>query len=82
MAVLKPFRDVYGPDAYYLWKYVPSIAASVIFIILFLAMAGLHAWRQFKTKQKFCWPFTIGVFCESSCFNDMFSYLSHRKAKS
>lgn len=59
MAVLEPYKG-----GYYLWKYVPSIAAAVIFILLFLAMTALISWRMFKTKTWFCIPFAIGGFCK------------------
>ncbi|KAF9700059.1 hypothetical protein EKO04_001575 [Ascochyta lentis] len=55
MAILEPYKG-----GYYLWNYVPSIAAAVIFIILFLAMTALISWRMFKTKTWFCVPFAIG----------------------
>ncbi|KAJ4350568.1 hypothetical protein N0V95_004617 [Ascochyta clinopodiicola] len=61
MAVLEPYKD-----GYYLWNYVPSIAAAVIFILLFLAMTALISWRMFKTKTWFCVPFAIGGFCKPS----------------
>ncbi|KAJ8110435.1 hypothetical protein OPT61_g6728 [Boeremia exigua] len=59
MAVLEPL-----PGGYYLWNYIPSIAAAVIFILLFLAMTALISWRMFKTKTWFCIPFAIGGFFE------------------
>lgn len=49
---------------YYLWNYVPSIAAAVIFLLLFLGMTALISWRMFKTKTWFCLPFAIGGFCK------------------
>ncbi|RAR15387.1 RTA1 like protein [Stemphylium lycopersici] len=45
---------------YYLWNYLPSVAAAVIFIILFLVMTGLISWRMYKTKTWFCVSFAIG----------------------
>lgn len=64
MAVLEPYRG-----NYYLWNYLPSVPAAVIFILLFLAMTTLVSWRMYKTKTWFCVPFTIGGFCEfnASC---------------
>ncbi|KAF7906689.1 hypothetical protein EAF00_000968 [Botryotinia globosa] len=55
MAKLEP----YSGD-YYLWNYVPSTAAAVIFIILFIITTALHTWRMFKTKSWFCTAFCIG----------------------
>lgn len=61
MAKLEPL-----PGGYYLWNYVPSVGAAVIFIFLFLAMTALVSWRMYKTKTWFCVPFAIGGFCMSS----------------
>jgi hypothetical protein len=58
MAVLEPLEG-----GYYLWKYVPSIAAAVILALIFLVMTGLISYRMFKTKTWFCIPFAIGGFC-------------------
>ncbi|KAF7894519.1 uncharacterized protein EAF01_009970 [Botrytis porri] len=55
MAKLEPYHD-----DYYLWNYVPSMAAAVIFIVLFIITTGLHTWRMFKTKSWFCTAFFIG----------------------
>jgi len=61
MAKLEPYKG-----GYYLWQYVPSIAAAVIFLLLFLGMTALISWRMFKTKTWFCLPFAIGGFCKLS----------------
>ena len=58
MAVLEPTKG-----GYYLWKYVPSIAAAVIFALIFLVMTGLISYRMFRTKTWFCIPFAIGGLC-------------------
>jgi hypothetical protein len=58
MAVLEPLEG-----GYYLWKYVPSIAAAVILALIFLVMTGSISYRMFKTKTWFCIPFAIGGFC-------------------
>ncbi|KAH9223898.1 RTA1 like protein-domain-containing protein [Leptodontidium sp. 2 PMI_412] len=59
MAVLLPYRD-----DYYLWNYLPSVAAAVIFLLFFLALAFLHTWKIRQTGCKFCICFTIGCFFE------------------
>ncbi|KAF2626199.1 putative RTA1 domain protein [Macroventuria anomochaeta] len=56
MAVLEPYRD-----GYYLWNYVPSIGAAVIFILLSLVMTASISWHMSKIKTWFCVPFVIGV---------------------
>lgn len=55
MAVLEP----YAGD-YYLWKYLPSIPAAVIFTILFAVATLAHAWRIWQTRNYFCIAFTLG----------------------
>jgi hypothetical protein len=36
--------------AYKFWNYVPSLAAAVIFLLVFLVLTGLHTWKMVKTK--------------------------------
>ncbi|KAL4929757.1 RTA1 domain-containing protein [Aspergillus undulatus] len=55
MAKLEPFRG-----DYYLWEYVPSMAASIIFLLLFFAATAFHCWKAWKAKARFCIPFCIG----------------------
>ncbi|KAF7557966.1 hypothetical protein G7Z17_g243 [Cylindrodendrum hubeiense] len=55
MAELKPYRG-----GYYLWNYLPSTPAAIIFLILFLLITGAVAWRMYKTKTWFCSVFVIG----------------------
>jgi len=50
---------------YYLWLYVPSLAASSIFVLLFTAITAAHFWLIFKNRIWFCLPFAIGGFCKS-----------------
>ncbi|KIW97613.1 uncharacterized protein Z519_01197 [Cladophialophora bantiana CBS 173.52] len=56
MAQLRP---VDGTD-YYLWKFLPSVLAAVIFIILFTIVTGILCWRTVKTRSWFCIPFALG----------------------
>ncbi|KAL2816185.1 RTA1 like protein-domain-containing protein [Aspergillus cavernicola] len=55
MAKLEPYRG-----DYYLWEYLPSKPAAVIFLLLFLAATLFHTWKAWKTRAKFCIPFCIG----------------------
>ena len=61
MAVLEPTKG-----GFYIWKYVPSVPAAVIFILLFLATTSLMCWRIYKSRAWFCIPFAIGGFCQYS----------------
>ncbi|KAL4904307.1 hypothetical protein BDW74DRAFT_185630 [Aspergillus multicolor] len=72
MAKLEPLAG-----GYYLWHYVPSIAASVIFLLLFLAATLFHTWKAWKARARFCIPFVIGGLFEvigfgsrAACTND------------
>ncbi|MCJ1308128.1 hypothetical protein MMC25_001780 [Agyrium rufum] len=60
MAVLEPLAGT----TFYLWNYLPSQPASIIFIILFFITTTLHLWRMFELRSWFCIPFTIGCICE------------------
>ncbi|KFY04898.1 hypothetical protein V491_09240 [Pseudogymnoascus sp. VKM F-3775] len=51
-------------NGYYLWKYLPSVPAAAIFILLFALATAAHCWKLYTTKAKFCWAFTIGCFFE------------------
>ncbi|KAI9150325.1 Protein RTA1 [Paramyrothecium foliicola] len=57
----KPFRG-----DFYLWKYVPSMAAAVIFIVLFLILSLAHTWKMIKMHMWFCLPFVIGGYSKAS----------------
>ncbi|THW44012.1 RTA1-domain-containing protein [Aureobasidium pullulans] len=59
MAKLLP----YSGD-YYLWKYVPSIAGAVIFILLFICTTALNGYKTWKNKTWFCIPLVIGCSME------------------
>ncbi|KAJ5958266.1 RTA-like protein [Penicillium vulpinum] len=58
MAELKPYRG-----SYYLWKYVPSLPAAIIFLILFVAATAFHFWKLHRTKAWFCLAFSLGGLC-------------------
>ncbi|KAJ5716736.1 hypothetical protein N7488_002382 [Penicillium malachiteum] len=55
MTKLEPLKS-----GYYVWHYVPSIAAAVIFVLLFGVVTSYHFWKLFKTKVRFTIPFAIG----------------------
>lgn len=59
MVQLQPLT---GTD-YYLWKYVPSLAASAIFVTLFTGVTAALCWRMFRTRSWFCIPFVVGGIC-------------------
>jgi dolichyl-phosphate-mannose--protein O-mannosyl transferase len=60
MAVLEP----YDGD-YYLWHYLPSVPAAIIFLLMFLGCTVGLIWRSWKAHVKWCIPFIVGTFCKS-----------------
>jgi hypothetical protein len=52
-------------NGYYLWKYLPSIPAAIIFLLLFITTTALHTYKMIKSKTWFCTVFVIGGFCTS-----------------
>lgn len=51
---------------YQYYHYVPSIAAAIVFAILFGASTAMHTYQMFKTKTWFLVPFLIGGICKSN----------------
>ncbi|BAE61728.1 unnamed protein product [Aspergillus oryzae RIB40] len=56
--------ELHTYKGYYLWHYIPSRAAAVIFLLLFLAATIHHTWKIWKLKTYFCICFAIGGFFE------------------
>ncbi|KAG8352494.1 hypothetical protein FVEN_g9627 [Fusarium venenatum] len=50
--------------AFKLYRYDPSMAAAVIFTILFMAITGLHLYQMLRTKTWFLICFVIGGFMQ------------------
>ncbi|KAL3291102.1 RTA1 like protein [Colletotrichum asianum] len=72
MAVLEPFRG-----NYYLWKYLPSVPAAVIFCIIFLTTTFAYMWKIWKTRASFCIPMAIGGYMEFLGY--VFRAVAHNK---
>ncbi|KAJ0166477.1 Protein RTM1 [Colletotrichum tanaceti] len=51
-------------NGYYLWHYVPSLVAAIIFEVLFVLTTLFHAWKIVRTKTWFCIVFCIGGLLE------------------
>lgn len=66
MAVFPRRKLLPYKDDYYLWSFVPSIAAAVIFIILFLVCSVAHTWKMWQHKMWFCSVFVIGGYRKST----------------
>ena len=65
MTGLKPLQ---GHGGYHIWKYVPSVPATVTFALLWISMSGLLGWRMWKTKTWFCSAFMIGCLSKLDIF--------------
>ncbi|KAH8651457.1 RTA1 like protein-domain-containing protein [Ilyonectria robusta] len=48
-----------------LYRYDPSLAAAVIFIIIFAASALFHSWQLVRTKNWYFIPFVVGCLAEA-----------------
>ncbi|RDW58647.1 RTA1 like protein [Coleophoma cylindrospora] len=59
MAQPEPYKH-----GYYLWHYVPSLPAAVIFCILFLSVSILLIRRMWQTRTWFCIVFIVGGYFE------------------
>lgn len=46
------------------YHYTPSLAAAVIFVLLFFTSALLHTFQLFKNRTWYFIPFLIGAFCK------------------
>uniref|UniRef100_A0A093XCV8 Protein RTM1 n=1 Tax=Talaromyces marneffei PM1 TaxID=1077442 RepID=A0A093XCV8_TALMA len=75
MGDLKPYKG-----NYYLWYYVPSLPAAIIFLLLFIAATTLHIYRLFKTRTWFCIPFAIGGICRCTANRNTASLFSYALA--
>ncbi|KAK5707596.1 hypothetical protein LTR97_000133 [Elasticomyces elasticus] len=58
MPELETFHDEY------LWHYVPSLALSITFAVLFALATAVHGLKIFTSKLWFCLPFFFGGICE------------------
>jgi len=59
-----PTLDTY--QGVYLWRYVPSLPASIIAAILFGIATIAHCWKVYTANMWFCLPFVIGGLRASS----------------
>lgn len=46
-----------------LYRYSPSMAAAIIFIILFLIVTAIHSYQLLRTRLWIFIPFVLGGFC-------------------
>lgn len=48
----------------YLWRYLPSAVAAILFLILFLGSFLFISWKIWRTRTWFCIAFATGCFCK------------------
>lgn len=68
MAVLKPL-----PHGYYLWLYIPSKPANIIFVALFALATTLMIWRSIQARTRYSIPFVVGGLCTSMLYCPIFT---------
>lgn len=59
------------------YRYDPSLAAAVIFLILFLLTTTLHLYQLLRTRTWYFIPFLIGGFCQSATLGIVGRQASH-----
>lgn len=52
------------PAPYIFYRYDPSLAAAVLFIVLFGIATLLHSFQLLRKRTWYFLPFVIGGFCE------------------
>ena len=60
----KPHPALDDPNAFVLYRYHPSMAAAVTFMLLFMATTLIHTYQMVKKKAWYFMPFIIGGICE------------------
>ncbi|KAF3030345.1 hypothetical protein E8E12_001182, partial [Didymella heteroderae] len=62
---MAPSRDINDPNAFVFYRYHPSLAAAVLFTILFALMTALHFCQMVRKRAWFLAPFVVGGLFES-----------------
>lgn len=62
MAKTHPSLD--DPNAFVLYRYHPSLAAAIIFIVLFAITTIIHIVQAVRSRARFLIPFIIGGICK------------------
>ncbi|OCL13291.1 RTA1-domain-containing protein, partial [Glonium stellatum] len=56
----KTHPNINDPNAFVLYRYHPSLAAAIIFIVLFTTSTIIHIVQAVRTRARFLIPFIIG----------------------
>jgi hypothetical protein len=46
------------------YRYNPSLATAVVFILLFVFTTAMHSYQLLRTRTWYFIPFIVGGFCE------------------
>lgn len=57
--------DPNDPNAWVPYRYTPSLAAAIIFIICFAITSAVHVWQMFRFRAWFFVPFVLGGLMET-----------------
>ncbi|KAH6977439.1 RTA1 like protein-domain-containing protein [Ilyonectria sp. MPI-CAGE-AT-0026] len=47
-------------NGHFLWEYIPSLPAAVVFIAIFGILTAAHSWNLVRHRTWFCIPFVVG----------------------
>lgn len=47
-----------------LYRYVPSLPAAIVSVIVFGILTGLHVWRLYRARAFYFTAFTVGGLCK------------------
>jgi len=61
--------DDTGKDWFKYYRYDPSMAAAIIFIVLFFSTTMLHFYQLARTRAYIAIPLAIGGFCTGPLYN-------------
>lgn len=61
-------KDINDPNAFVLYRYHPSQAAAVLFVVLFFLTTALHIFQMVRKRAWFLVPFVIGGLCKNNCY--------------
>lgn len=53
-----------GEIDFQLYRYVPSLPAAVISLVVFGALTALHTWRLMRVRAFYFTAFAVGGLCE------------------
>lgn len=67
-----------GTNTFKLYRYDPSLAAAIIFVVLFALVSFLHTYQLLRTRTWYFIPFVLGGYCTllSCCLLQAFMVLT------